>query len=218
SLGEGVDCNTNKRRMPPKARKSGFDGPETSLPEQLSFMHIPKPFKNPAYTKNNTRRTQTLKTLLSREKERDKAVRAEMTRRKGGTLPTVVDNPISVASGVIETTAEEDGGGGEDGEDKMDIDGMKRTVYVPEVVLDEDDIAEGIDPDDIPSYFSIEAPPSFIPLRRYCDITGLEGPYKDPKTGLRYHDLGVYNYIQGLNPATIQAHLSTRGSTGVSIK
>ncbi|KAG8811565.1 hypothetical protein FRC19_003722, partial [Serendipita sp. 401] len=114
-------------------------------------MHIPKPFKNPAYTKNNTRRTQTLKTLLSREKERDKAVRAEMTRRKGGTLPTVVDNPISVASGVIETTAEEDGGGGEDGEDKMDIDGMKRTVYVPEVVLDEDDIAEGIDPDDIPS-------------------------------------------------------------------
>ena len=25
-----------------------------------------------------------------------------------------------------------------------------------------------------------------------------QGPYRDPKTGLRYHDLGVYNYIQNL--------------------
>ena len=53
-----------------------------SLPEQLSFMHIPKPFKNPYYTKNQTRRTQTLKTLLAREKERDKAVRLERKEQK----------------------------------------------------------------------------------------------------------------------------------------
>ncbi|KAG8814356.1 chromatin-remodeling complex subunit ies6 [Serendipita sp. 399] len=181
-------------------------------------MHIPKPFKDPSYTKNNTRRTQTLKTLLSREKERDKAVRTEMARRKGG--PTA-GNAIITAAPAVTTIAENNGGDDDDadGEDKMDIDdGVKRTIYVPEVILDEDDIAEGIDADDIPSYFSIEAPPSFIPLKRYCDITGLEGPYKDPKTGLRYHNLGVYNYIQGLNPATIQAHLSTRGATGVSIK
>lgn len=63
--------------------------------------------------------------------------------------------------------------------------------------------------------FSTEAPPSFLPLRKYCDITGLEvnrclvsmmqgsytlfqAPYRDPKTKLRYHDLGVYNYIQNL--------------------
>lgn len=45
-------------------------------------MHIPKPFKNPYYTKNQTRRTQTLKTMLAREKERDKAVRMERKEQK----------------------------------------------------------------------------------------------------------------------------------------
>jgi hypothetical protein len=25
-----------------------------------------------------------------------------------------------------------------------------------------------------------------------------QAPYRDPKTKLRYHDLGVYNYIQNL--------------------
>ncbi|CAG7853276.1 SubName: Full=Uncharacterized protein {ECO:0000313/EMBL:CCA75944.1} [Serendipita indica DSM 11827] len=173
-------------------------------------MHIPKPFKNPAYTKNSTRRTQTLKTLLSREKERDKAVRAELSRRRTG-----VDTIEEGADAKMEDGQKQ----AYDGEDRMDLDPAVKRPVIPEFTLDEVDISEGImDPDDIPSYFSIEAPPSFIPMKRYCDITGLEGPYKDPKTGLRYHDLGVYNYIQGLNPATIQAHLSIRGSSGTVIK
>lgn len=45
---------------------------------------------------------------------------------------------------------------------------------------------------------SIEAPPSLIPQRHYCDITGLEAPYTDPATGLRYHDKSVYELIKGL--------------------
>lgn len=45
---------------------------------------------------------------------------------------------------------------------------------------------------------SIEAPPSFLPQRHYCDITGLEAPYTDPATGLRYHDKSVYELIKGL--------------------
>ncbi|TEB18709.1 hypothetical protein FA13DRAFT_1745325, partial [Coprinellus micaceus] len=45
---------------------------------------------------------------------------------------------------------------------------------------------------------SIEAPPSVLPQRHYCDITGLEAPYTDPATGLRYHDKSVYALIQGL--------------------
>jgi len=84
--------------------------------------------------------------------------------------------------------------------------------------LDKDDSDWECDSEDLPSYFSIEAPPSFLPLRRYCDITGLEAPYRDPKTKLRYHDLGVYNYLQNLNPATIQAHLSVRGHGPVVLR
>ena len=46
------------------------------------------------------------------------------------------------------------------------------------------------------SYTSTEAAPSFRPHPHYCDITGLEGPYTDPKTMLRYHDKDVYEMIQ----------------------
>lgn len=61
----------------------------------------------------------------------------------------------------------------------------------------------------------IEAPPSVIPHKHLCDITGLEvrvnfvtsyfdteqsrqAPYTDPTTGLRYHDKSVYEIIKGL--------------------
>ncbi|KAJ3729146.1 YL1 nuclear protein C-terminal domain-containing protein [Lentinula guzmanii] len=43
---------------------------------------------------------------------------------------------------------------------------------------------------------SIEAPPSVLPQKHYCDITGLEAPYTDPVTGLRYHDKDVYALIK----------------------
>src|SRR5208282_4077105 len=33
----------------------------------------------------------------------------------------------------------------------------------------------------------IDAPPSLLPQKKYCDITGLEGKYTDPKTKLRFH-------------------------------
>jgi len=62
---------------------------------------------------------------------------------------------------------------------------------------------------------SIEAPPSLLPARKYCDITGLEARillacgfssrlekvqahYTDPATGLRYYDKNVYQLIKGL--------------------
>ena len=47
-------------------------------------------------------------------------------------------------------------------------------------------------------YTSTEAAPSFRPHPHYCDIMGLEGPYTDPKTMLRYHDKDVYEIVRGL--------------------
>jgi len=65
--------------------------------------------------------------------------------------------------------------------------------------------------EDMPTYSSIEAPPSVLPQKHYCDITGLEAPYTDPATGLRYHDKSVYELIKGLSATVAKDYLSARG-------
>jgi INO80 complex subunit C len=50
----------------------------------------------------------------------------------------------------------------------------------------------------------IDAPPSLMPQKKYCDITGLEGKYTDPKTKLRFHNSEVYAVIQTLPASTDQ--------------
>jgi len=85
-------------------------------------MHIPKPFKNPYYTKNQTRRTQTLKTLLAREKERDKAIRVERKEQKLQALAEKQakdeeSDKMEIDEGVIEQTKK-----GKDGKDGKELD------------------------------------------------------------------------------------------------
>ncbi|KAI9567901.1 hypothetical protein HD554DRAFT_2205279 [Boletus coccyginus] len=79
---------------------------------------------------------------------------------------------------------------------------------------EEQDMAMDVDEEDVPTYTSIEAPPSLLPPRHYCDITGLhrdQAPYTDPRTGLRYHDKSVYDLIKNLSPSVAKDYLSARG-------
>ncbi|KAI3614755.1 hypothetical protein CBS9595_004026 [Malassezia furfur] len=62
---------------------------------------------------------------------------------------------------------------------------------------------------------TVEAPPSLLPAKRYCDITGLQvrgtltqAPYTDPKTRLRYHSAEIYDIAPGVD----NAYLALRGS------
>ncbi|EGO22743.1 hypothetical protein SERLADRAFT_471111 [Serpula lacrymans var. lacrymans S7.9] len=80
--------------------------------------------------------------------------------------------------------------------------------------MDVDAETTKIDPDhDIPHLLnsSIEAPPSLLPQRHYCDITGLEAPYTDPATALRFHDKSVYELIKALSSSAAKDYLSARG-------
>ncbi|ETW87827.1 hypothetical protein HETIRDRAFT_18299, partial [Heterobasidion irregulare TC 32-1] len=61
---------------------------------------------------------------------------------------------------------------------------------------------------------AMDAPPSVLPQKHYCDITGLEAspaPYTDPVTGLRYHDKSIYELIKGLSSSAAKNYLSARG-------
>lgn len=158
--------------MPPKGgfkKKTGAsDGTATpitpTLSEQLSYMHLPKPFKNPNYTKNVNRRAKNLKNVMSQERERERAEREKRKQEKW-----------------------------ESGE--MDVDGAQE--------------------EETPTYLSIEAPPSLLPQKRYCDITGLEAPYTDPATGLRFHDKSVYELVKGLSASTAKDYLAARGVNSI---
>ncbi|KAI8057945.1 hypothetical protein BDF22DRAFT_14829 [Syncephalis plumigaleata] len=61
-----------------------------------------------------------------------------------------------------------------------------------------------------PNYERIAAPPSIKPRKKYCDITGLEAKYTEPKTNLRYHSAQVYELIQELPPHRVQELLALR--------
>ncbi|KAL7751505.1 Co-chaperone [Sorochytrium milnesiophthora] len=68
---------------------------------------------------------------------------------------------------------------------------------------------------DVPNYVNISAPPSLLPAKKYCDITGLEGKYTDPQSGLRYHNVDVYKHIQTLSSTVVQQYLALKNKTVV---
>jgi hypothetical protein len=45
---------------------------------------------------------------------------------------------------------------------------------------------------------SIDAAPSSFPPRKYCDLTGFEAPYTDPRSGLRFSSVAAYRFLQEL--------------------
>lgn len=66
------------------------------------------------------------------------------------------------------------------------------------------------------TYFNINAPPSMKPPKKYCDITGLNGPYTSPTNNIRYHNSEIYQLIvKPMAPGTDQEYLKLRGANFV---
>jgi len=87
---------------------------------------------------------------------------------------------------------------------------------------------------------NVDASPSLIPVKKYCDITGLEvwlspfhslgtsdkvvtdglsffsflvqASYTEPKSGLRYHSPEIYRQINVMPPHVVQEYLALRGA------
>lgn len=66
------------------------------------------------------------------------------------------------------------------------------------------------------TYFSVEAPPSIRPAKKYCDVTGLKGIYKSPTNNIRYHNAEIYQLIvKPMAPGVDQEYLKLRGANFV---
>ncbi|XP_072961783.1 protein EIN6 ENHANCER [Typha angustifolia] len=70
-------------------------------------------------------------------------------------------------------------------------------------------------PPDQPNYLNIESPPSMYPSKKYCDITGFEAPYVDPRTNLRYANPDVFKRIRMLPDEYVQRYLALRNAAVV---
>ncbi|XP_054847511.1 INO80 complex subunit C isoform X4 [Eublepharis macularius] len=66
-----------------------------------------------------------------------------------------------------------------------------------------------------PSYFSIDAPPSFKAAKKYSDISGLPANYTDPQSKLRYSTVEEFAYIRMLPSDVVAGYLTLRKATAV---
>jgi hypothetical protein len=63
-----------------------------------------------------------------------------------------------------------------------------------------------------PTFTNIEATPSLLPAKRYCDITGLPSNYCDPVTKARYYNQEVFEKVKRLGVDGSQPYLALRNS------
>lgn len=64
-----------------------------------------------------------------------------------------------------------------------------------------------------PNYFSIDAPPSLKPAKKYSDISGLPANYTDPQTKLRFTSSEEFSYIRLLPTDVVTGYLALRKAT-----
>jgi len=60
------------------------------------------------------------------------------------------------------------------------------------------------------TYSSLDAPPSFIPAKKYSDLSGLETTYTDPQTKLNYATADEFQEIRRMPSDLIQGYLTLR--------
>ncbi|KMZ76055.1 INO80 complex subunit C [Zostera marina] len=70
-------------------------------------------------------------------------------------------------------------------------------------------------PSDQSNYVNIETPPSMYPPKKYCDITGFQTTYIDPKTNLRFANTDVFKQSRHLPEEMVQKYLSLRNAAVV---
>lgn len=60
------------------------------------------------------------------------------------------------------------------------------------------------------TYINIDAPPSILPPKKYCDITGLPSKYTDPVTKMRFESKEAFRLARKLHDHKVEEFLSLR--------
>lgn len=185
-----------------------------SLAETLSFHNAPRTFKSAEFSarmakmsSNLARRNKSLKQML--QSEREAAMRAAGAKFKQRKKKDVQNKRLVGAA--LQAVARR-----EERERAAKTEPEKEPTPTPEEDTPKEDALKEEEEDEegkreVPTYSSVEAPPSLRPAKKYCDVTGLVAPYTDPKSTLRYHSVEVYEIIKQFGPGVDNAYLSLRG-------
>ena len=65
-------------------------------------------------------------------------------------------------------------------------------------------------PSEAITYSSLEAPPSFLPAKKYSDLSGLEAQYTDPQTRIHFATPEEFAEIRKLPGDILQGYLALR--------
>lgn len=187
--------------MPPPANPAN-DEAHQALLNELDIGILPKPFRNAAW-KPSTRRNKNLKQIISENSRKEASVLATQAN-SGATTPFT--GASATASDGTQTPAEGQGAGAK----APNL--AQASQNLSTLVLEKNARAYATGP--AVTYTNIESAPSLSAAhqRHYCDLTGLPGPYTDPKTRLRYHDKEIFGVIRTLAQGVPESYLEARGA------
>ncbi len=67
-------------------------------------------------------------------------------------------------------------------------------------------------PPSVPTYLSIQAGPSVVPPKKYCDLSGFEARYREPTSGLLYTHMSQHSRIKQMPMTLTEKYLKLRGA------
>ncbi|KAJ6115411.1 hypothetical protein N7486_001189 [Penicillium sp. IBT 16267x] len=184
--------------MPPATPAN--DEAHQLLMNQLDIAHLQKPFRNPHW-RPSQRRNRNLKQIIAESARKEASVMATQAN-SGATTPFPATG--STTADGTQTPAE--------GAGKMP-NLAQASQNLSSLVLEKNARAN-FPTGPAVTYTNIESAPSLSAAnqRHYCDITGLSGPYTDPKTRLRYHNKEIFGVIRTLAQGVPESYLEARGA------
>lgn len=183
--------------MPPATPAN--DESHQLLLNQLDIAAVHKSYRNPNW-KPSQRRNRNLKQIIS-----------ESSRKEASVLATQVNSGATTPFGTSGTTTD---GAQTPAEGTGKTPNLAQASQSLSSLVLEKNARANFPSGPAVTYTNIESAPSFSPAhqRHYCDITGLSGPYTDPKTRLRYHNKEIFAVIRTLAQGVPESYLEARGA------
>lgn len=172
------------------------------LLDQLDIALTPRPFKNPNW-RPSQRRNKNVKQLLS-----------ESSRREASSMATQANSGVTTPFPPVGSASTDGTQTPTDANPQAASSNIAEAAQNLSTLVLEKNARAMLSSGPSVTYTSIEAAPSLHPAQQkpYCDITGLPGPYTDPKTRLRYHDREVFGLIRTLPQGVPESYLEARAA------